>query len=190
MNNVSAQFQAPWNGFGQLDPHHRSMLNLPDSALHGNMADLLAEASYRMSAVSPSMGQQLNSTAAQEDLPPLDFADFPISQPAEQHYTGIFPIMDGQLLPQPQTSLPEFPPKNSQLLQPHTTSQALGESHSTPKIQHKMPVCLELTGSAFLTVFHNTNATRLFTCSVLHGPYSLCAYCRPQQPFSRSIKPL
>lgn len=134
MNNVSAQFQAPWNGFGQLDPHHRSMLNLPDSALHGNMADLLAEASYRMSAVSPSLGQQLNSSAAQEDLPPLDFADFPISQPAEQHYTCIFPIMDGQLLPQPQTSLPEFPPKNSQLLQPHTTSQALDHSSLSPEV--------------------------------------------------------
>lgn len=111
MHGVSAQFEAPWSGSGQLDTHYRSMLNMPDSALNGNMAELLADASCRMLSGS---GQQLNSPAAQEDLPPLDFADFPTSQPADQPYSGIFPTPDHHLSPQTQTSLPLFPPKSTQ----------------------------------------------------------------------------
>lgn len=124
MNGVSAQFEASWSGFGQLDTHYRSMLNLPDSALNENLGELLADASCRMVSTSPVFSQQLNSSAAQEDLPPIDFADFPTSQPVEQPYPGIFPAVDDQLLSQTQIGLPEFPPKSLQLSQPHSVPGA------------------------------------------------------------------
>ena len=127
MNDVSAQFEASWSGFGQLDAHYRSLLNTPDSALNQNIGELLADASCRMVSSSPILSQQLNSSTAQEDLPPIDFADFPTSQPIEQSYPGIFPAVDDQLLSQTQISLPDFPTKSPQLSQPHSVPGA-GES--------------------------------------------------------------
>lgn len=124
MNGVSAQFEPSWSGFGQLDSHYRSILNLPDSALNENIADLLADASCRMVCSSPILSQQLSSSAAQEDLPPIDFADFPTSQPAEHSYPGIFPAVDDQLLSPTQTGLPQFPPKSPHLSQPHSMPPA------------------------------------------------------------------
>ena len=124
MNDVSAQFEASWSGFGQLDSHYRSVLSPPDSALNENIADLLADVSCRMVSRSPVSSQQLISSPAQEDLPPIDFADFPTSQPAEQPYPGIFPAVDDPLLSQTQTGLPEFPPKSPLLSQPHSVPQA------------------------------------------------------------------
>ena len=124
MNGVSPQFEASWSVFGQLDTHYRSILNLPDSALNESIGELLADASCPMISSSPVLSQQLNSSAAQEDLPPIDFADFPTSQPVEQPYPGIFPAVDDQLLSQTQTSLPEFPPKSPTLLQPHSVPPA------------------------------------------------------------------
>lgn len=131
MNGVPAQFEASWSGFGQLDSHYRSMLSPSDSTLNENIAELLADASCRMVSGSPIFIQQLNSSPAQEDLPPIDFADFPTSQPAEQPYPGIFPAVDDPLLSQTQIGLPEFLPKSPQPSQPHSVPQAGGFSFAS-----------------------------------------------------------
>ena len=199
MDNLSAQLDTPWSGFGHLDSHYRAMLSLPDSALNGNMAELLAEASFPGLTGASVVGEQLSRTEAPEDLPPvIDFSDFLTSQQAEQPYSGILPSLDDSRLPQLHSGLPEIPVRSARhTSQPKAISALhLAGKHGVLSQESTLSSTLFQSCTAVSAVIAHVQTLPWAACrqpasyqAISHFQHSTvtafpCAICRPKQPLT------